>query len=183
MLVWLTASCVPVLIQQNVNGSNFFNRSWAEFKVGFNDTVGNYWLGNDLLSQLTLSRRYKLRFDINGRRTRNSRNHTWYYAEYSEFNVSGESRNYELHVSGYSGNAGDALIYSNGVMFTTYDRDNDQWTNSDYDENCAVYEGGGFWYRGCGWCHVNTVHDRDRPRWHTKRGSLYLQSTRMWLMC
>lgn len=60
----LSANCIPLLIQQNINGTNFFNRSWAEFKVGFNDTRGNYWLGNELLSQLTQSDRYKLRFDL-----------------------------------------------------------------------------------------------------------------------
>jgi len=73
-----TASCVPQLIQQNVDGSNFFNRSWAEFKLGFNDTTGNYWLGNELLHQLTQNGRYKLRFDLQVRRP----NLTWYYAEY-----------------------------------------------------------------------------------------------------
>ena len=150
----MTASCVPVLIQQNVNGFNFFNRSWAEFKVGFNDSSGNYRLGNDLLSQLTLNRRYKLRFDLQ------LRNLSWYYAEYSSFLVYGESRNYELHVSGYSGNiGGDALSNQNGRMFTTYDRDNDPWTDSHYN-NCAVFNGGGFWYKNCGWCSVNTVRGR-----------------------
>jgi len=170
----LTASCVPVLIQQNVNRSKFFNRSWAEFKVGFNDTRGNYWLGNDLLSQLTLSRRYKLRFDLQ------LRNLSWYYAEYSSFTVSGESRNYELHVSGYSGNAGDSLSYHNGMMFTTYDRDNDPFTVSRFNGNCAVLYGGGFWYKTRAFCLVNAVHFY----WSSRQtGRLYLQSTRMWLMC
>ena len=176
----MTASCVPVLIQQNVNGSiKFFNRSWAEFKVGFNDTRGNYWLGNDLLSQLTLSRRYKLRFDLQARG-----NLSWFYAEYSSFNVSGESRNYELHVSGYSGNVGDALRYSNGMMFTTYDRDNDPFTSSSYN-NCAVLYGGGFWYKNCALCRVNDGRGRDYFFWsslHTGR-RLFLESTRMWLTC
>ena len=175
MFVWLTATCVPVLIQQNVNGSvNFFSRSWAEFKVGFNDTLGNYWLGNDLLSQLTLSRPYKLRMDFQ------ARNLSWYYTEYSSFNVSGESHNYKLHVSGYLGNAGDALRWQTGMMFTTYDRDNDLWT-----DNCAVRMGGGFWYNGCGGCYVNSVrHPRDEFRsWSAQTGFLFLQATRMWLMC
>ena len=170
----MTASCVPVLIQQNVNGSKFFNRSWAEYKVGFNDTRGNYWLGNDLLSQLTLSRRYKLRFDLQ------LRNLSWYYAEYSSFFVYGESRNYELHVSGYSGNTGgDAFSGHNGMMFTTYDRDNDQWTG-----NCAVLYGGGFWYKDCASCRVNAALDSGYFFWHSPQtGTLRLQSTRMWLMC
>jgi len=176
----LTANCVPVLIQQNVHGSDFFNRSWAEFKVGFNDSLGNYWLGNDLLSQLTLSRSYKLRCDLQARD-----NHTWYYAEYSSFLVYAESRNYELLVSGYSGNAGDALRVHNGMMFTTYDRDNDPWGNNDYNKNCAVYNGGGFWYKSCSWCRINVVRGRgDDFRWYSSQtGHLLLQSSRMWLMC
>jgi len=156
----------------------FFNRSWAEFKVGFNDTRGNYWLGNDLLSQLTLSRRYKLRFDLQ------ARNLSWYYAEYSSFFVFGESRNYTLHVSGYSGNAGDLLSWHNGMMFTTYDRDNDPYTNSRYNNNCAVWLGGGFWYKTCAWCRVNAGLGRDYFYWLSRQtGRLFLESTRMWLMC
>ena len=86
-------NCVPLLIQQNVDGSNFFNRSWAEFKVGFNDTSGNYWFGNDLLSQLTMNGRYKLRFDLQGR------GRGWYYAEYTTFRVMSELNNYKLQVA------------------------------------------------------------------------------------
>ena len=128
-------NCIPVLIQQNVDGSDFFNRSWAEFEVGFNDSRGKYWIRNDLLSQLTLSGPYKLRFDLQ------LRNSSWYWAEYSRFTVLGESRNYELHVSGYSGNVGgEALGYHNGMMLCTYDRD----TDSTYKDNCAVLNGGGF---------------------------------------
>jgi len=111
-----------LLIQQNLHAYNFFNRSWAEFKVGFNDTRGNFWLGNDLLSQLTLTGRYKLKFDLQSRV-----NSSWYYAQYSTFLVSNETANYRLHVAGYSGNAGyDAFSYHDSRMFTTYDRDNDQ---------------------------------------------------------
>ena len=84
-------------MQQNVNGSNFFNRSWEEFKVGFNDSRGNYWLGNELLHQLTLKNPYKLRFDLQ------LRNGSWYYAEYSTFVVYSEAQNYKMGVGGYSG--------------------------------------------------------------------------------
>jgi len=109
------------MVQQNINGSDFFNRSWAEFKVGFNDSSGNYWLGNELLSQLTANSRYKLRFDLQSR----SNTSNWYHAEYSTFIVLTEARNYELQVAGYSGNAGyNAFGTSrhNGRMFSTYDR-------------------------------------------------------------
>jgi len=163
-----------LLIQQNINGSNFFNRSWAEFKVGFNDSIGNYWLGNDLLSQLTVNHRYKLKFDLQ------SRNHSyWYYAEYSTFRVLPERYNYELKVAGYSGNAGrDALSYQNGMMFTTYDRDNDLYS----PRNCAVYYGG-FWHRNCAHCGVNAARSGGDFWWVGLPGGWYLQSARMWLLC
>ena len=171
-----------MLIQQKVDGgSDFFNRSWDEFKVGFNDTRGNYWLGNELLSQLTLSGRYKLRFDLQA-----SANLSWYYAEYSSFVVYGESRNYELRVSeNLNGNAGDAFTYHNGMMFTTYDRDNDPWINSNYNGNCAVNDGGGFWHKRCSNSNVNAVRGRGNGfRWNSKEyGSLLLQTSRMWLTC
>jgi len=168
-----------LLIQQNVDGSEFFNRSWAEFKVGFNDTRGNFWLGNDLLHQLTASGRYKLRFDLQ------ATNGSWYYAEYSTFRVSNEAFNYAIQVSGYSGNAGDSLWYNNGAMFTTYDRDNDQRSY-----NCAASRGGGFWHKACTYCGVNVARGRpDDFRWRARVGTrddairFYLQSTRMWLTC
>ena len=177
-----TAKCIPVLIQQNVDGSNFFNRSWDEFKIGFDSTNGNYWIGNDRLSQLTLSGPYKLRFDLQ------LSNHSWYWAEYSRFTVLGESSNYTIQVSGYSGNAGDALAYQNGMMFTTYDRDNDRWNNerNSYNTaNCAVYHGGGFWYKDCSRCGVNIVRGRgdDFRWWTTAHDGVSLQTSRMWLTC
>ena len=139
----------------------------------------NYWLGNDLLSQLTQNGRYKLRFELQ------LRNLSWYWAEYSSFIVHSETTNYTMLVSGYSGNAGDALSDHNNMMFTTYDRDNDPWTHvrPDYRNNCATfYDGGGFWYKGCALCRVNAV---SRFHWEQPRSSYYfhLQTSRMWLTC
>jgi len=180
------ANCVPLLIQQNVDGSNFFNRSWAEFKVGFNNSVGNYWLGNELLSQLTVNDRYKLKFDLQSR----SNTSNWYHAEYSTFRVLTEADNYRLQVAGYSGNAGnDALSYHNGRMFTTYDRDNDLESGNNWSSaNCAVVFGGGFWYNNCFHCGVNVVGNNTQFSWYgfywkNLPGGRLLQSSRMWLQC
>jgi len=162
-----------LLIQQNDDGSNFFNRSWAEFRDGFGDPSDNYWLGNDLLSRLTRNNGYKLKFDLQ------SRNNTsnWYYAEYSTFRVLTETDNYKLQVAGYSGNAGwDAFGNHNGQMFSTYDRDNDLHSSL----HCAAYLGGGFWYNACSWCNVNGAR---HFYWDGLPGGIYLQSSRMWLQC
>ena len=171
------ADCVPLLIQRNVDGSFIFNRSWAEFRVGFNDSCGNYWLGNELLSRLTASGRYKLTFDLQSR----SNTSSWYLAEYSTFRVLKEASNYALHVSGYTGNASDSFSSHNGTMFSTYDRDNDDWTS----DNCAASRGGGFWFWNCDSVQVNVPRagGSEPFSWNNLPGGSELQSSRMWLRC
>ena len=151
------------------------NRSWAEYKVGFGDPSGNYWLGNDLLSQLTANNRYKLRFDLQQYGTGN-----WYNAEYSTFIVLSEADNYTLQVAGFSGNANyDALgLRQNGQKFSTFDRDNDLWS---YGNCAAVF--GGFWWRHCGLCRVNGASSTARFYWHGLPGDEDLQYSRMSLQC
>jgi len=167
--VLCAAFCVPLLIQQNVDGSNFFNRSWAEFKVGFKDSRGNYWLGNEPLHQLTVNGRYKLRVDLHN--TRGS----WYWAEYRGVAVLSEANSYKLMVSGYTGDCSDELSSQGAMDFTTYDRDNDWW----FQGNCAVWNGGGFWYKSCGDANVNTIRNRGNGfKWYYN-----LLSIRMMLMC
>jgi len=175
------ANCTALLIQQNDGWCRSMNRSWAEFKVGFGERSGNYWLGNDLLSQLTADNRYKLRFDLQHRRTG-----TWYYAEYSTFIVQSEADNYKLQVDGYSGNAGhDAFsLYQrhNGRQFSTFDRDNDGSSLF----NCAARHGGAFWYGTCGGCFVNGARGTGYFYWFNMlggRGGHDLEYSRMWLQC
>jgi len=179
MTVDYAANCIPLLIQQNVDGSDFFNRSWEEFKVGFNDTRGNYWLGNDLLSQLTQNGHYRLRFDL---LERGSPINRWHYPEYSSFVVSSEASNYRLKVTGYqfsghNDDTRDAFYHYHNAMFSTYDRDNDQSS-----DNCAVLNGGGFWYNNCNSVGVNAARDFTW-RWRPPVYGLNLQATRMWLLC
>jgi len=166
------ANCTPLLIQQN-DGSGGFNRPWADYKVGFGDPSGNYWLGNDLLSQLTANYRYKLSFNLQSRDTGN-----WYYAEYSTFRVVSEAESYMLQVDGFSGNASYGFGYHNYEKFSTFDRDNG-WDSS----NCAARHGGGFWWPGnCVGCRVNG--DRSTNfYWQDLPGGRHLQLSRMWLQC
>ena len=174
--VCFVANCTPLLIQQNYGWSGSMNRSWAEYKVGFGDPSDNYWLGNDLLSQLTAKYRYKLRFDLLSHNTGN-----WYYAEHSTFRVLSEAYNYKLLVGGFSGNASfDAFnAYHNGAQFSTFDGDNDLWLSG----NCAASHGNGFWWRrpSCGYCRVNAA--RGNFYWNGLPGGRNLQLSRMWLQC
>ena len=167
------ANC-SVLVQQNLGGSVFFNRSWAEFKVGFGNPKGNYWLGNERLSQLTLSGPCKLKFDLQSRNTSD-----WYTAEYRSFAVLPETDNYRMYVSGYSGDASDSFSSNSGTEFSTYDRDNDQVTY-----NCAVHTAGGFWHRRCTSADVNSAGTGSHSfGWYNLPGGRDLQTSRMWLQC
>jgi len=165
-----------LLIHQNINGSNFFNRSWLEFKVGFNDSRGNYWLGNELLHQLTKEARYKLQCHIQARS-----NGITYVAKYGIFLVGTEANNYILRVAHYSGNAGDSLSHHNGMMFTTYDRDNDL-----HSDNCAAVCAGGFWYGECYRAGMTVMIGRGGDfSWYDLPQSVGRQMTSasMWLTC
>jgi len=169
-----------LLIQQSVNGSDFFNRSWAEFKVGFNDSRGNYWLGNDLLHELTKEARYKLRCLVQARS-----NGIVYVANYDTFLVGSEANNYTLRVARYSGNAGDSMSYHNGMMFSTYDRENDP-KEGVYWEHCAQFLGGGFWYNGCFRAGVTVKKGRGGGfSWYGLPTSVgrEMMSASMWLTC
>jgi hypothetical protein len=174
----LVGKCYPILIQQNLDGSDFFNRTWREYRAGFGDPSGNYWLGNGRLSGLTRSKQYKLHIDLQCERTGQ-----WYVAEYSTFTVGGEADHYRLKVAGFSGTARqDALIYHSGMQFSAKDIDNDQWPAI----NCAASRGGGFWYRSCGYCNVNTMRRKgkgDSFGWYKLPGGQRLRTSRMWLLC
>ena len=93
-------------------------RSWAEYKVGFGYPSGNYWIGNELIHQLTANNRYKLKFDLQQR----NNPFNWYYAEYSTFIVHPESTNYTLQVAGYSGNQCSSIHHHHHVFITAYDK-------------------------------------------------------------
>ena len=170
------ANCIPLLIQQSVDGTYSFNRSWAEFKVGFNDSRGNYWLGNDLLHQLTKGARYKLQCIL--QRTYASQA-IYQLANYNIFLVGSESSNYTLSVGRYRGGPGDAMALHDGMMFSTYDRDNDFSSG-----NCAQQHGGGFWHNNCYNAGVTVMKGQgDGFVWKLPGWSYNLQRATLLLTC
>ena len=159
----------PILIQQHVDDSGFFDRSWNEFRTGFGDPSGNFWLGNEQIHQLSKDGRCKLRFDVQQKNTM-----AWFWAEYSTFIVADETNNYQLTVAGFSGNVNyDAFGPHNGNVFATSDQD--------VAANCAQSLGGGFWYNNCGKARVNAAgHWFD---WSQLSGGDNLMYSQMWLDC
>ncbi|XP_039976198.1 fibrinogen-like protein 1 [Xiphias gladius] len=177
------------VIQRRINGTETFNRSWAEYKDGFGDMnaeIGEFWLGNDNLHYITAQGNYSLRinledFDGNQR-----------YAEYKNFKVADEKDHYRLSFGAYVGTAGDALSGSHhfgvsewashqGMKFSTYDQDNDN-----YEKNCAKEDKGGWWFNKCHSAHLNGIYypnghysavTDDGVVWYTWRGWWYSLKT------
>ncbi|XP_035663836.1 microfibril-associated glycoprotein 4-like [Branchiostoma floridae] len=132
------------VIQRRQDGSVPFNRNWEDYKLGFGNKNGEYWLGNENIHLLTNQKNYSLRIDLCDWQGESR------YAEYSTFRVSGESDGYRLHISGYSGNAGDAMAHHDGMMFSTVDRDNDASSS----QHCSQNYGQAGWWFGC-YSHAN----------------------------
>ncbi|XP_071795628.1 uncharacterized protein [Asterias amurensis] len=54
-----------IVFQRRVNGSVNFNRSWAEYKKGFGSMDCEFWLGNEILHNLTdAERNWTIRLDL-----------------------------------------------------------------------------------------------------------------------
>ncbi|XP_077598165.1 fibrinogen beta chain [Stigmatopora nigra] len=157
-----------LLIQNRLDGSVDFGRRWDEYRRGFGNvafdvgkgycqTPGEYWLGNERISQLSKLGPTELLVEMED----------WtgakVHAQYRQFTMESESTNYVLAVSGYSGNAGNCLLdgalelfglnrtmtQHHGASFSTHDRDNDKWIPGDPSKQCAREDGGGWWYNRC----------------------------------
>ncbi|XP_069102666.1 angiopoietin-related protein 7-like [Argopecten irradians] len=166
------------VIQNRESGEVDFYRSWADYKNGFGDLNGNFWLGNEAIHDLTTSASV-LRIDLV----------PWLgdarYAEYSTFSVENEADDYRLTMSGFSGTVfHDAMSIHNGMRFSTFDDDNDVWGGG----SCAVLRTGGWWYRSCydanlnGAVYINGTEDFGSPIWNDfyKDGEwLVMMKTRM----
>ena len=126
-----------------------FNRSWDDYVDGFGDLKREHWLGLEKIHCLTASKGAELyidMYDCDG---------VGKYARYSYFHVEGNSVNYKLHFSGYSGTAGDsftAIVNLNGMQFTTRDHDNDQWSSGHCSQH---WEANRWWFNNCFRCNLN----------------------------
>ncbi|XP_052222090.1 techylectin-5B-like [Dreissena polymorpha] len=164
-----------IVIQRRADLSVNFNRTWADYKAGFGNLSGEFWLGNEHIYTLTKDKQRELRIDIN----------TWngkQYALYSNFSISSESEKYRLRLSGYSGDAGDGVGEHNGQSFSTFDADNDNMMQ----KCCACNFGGGWWYHSnyCSFTNLNgnrfgRAGRADGFEWWEGSGGNFLMSSSM----
>ncbi|XP_053379845.1 ryncolin-1-like [Mercenaria mercenaria] len=156
------------VFQRRLNGSVSFYRNWSDYKSGFGDTEGEFWLGNDVIHTMLSTGDGQLRIELEnfeGSRV---------YAEYDKFSNGDESSGYKLEVGRYSDTAGNSLSNHNGMKFSTVDRDNDIWST---DNSCAKKFKGCWWYRSCYRSNLNGVYhnteedpDQDGIVWSNWKG-------------
>ena len=90
------------MVQKRLDGSVNFYRGWDDYKRGFGNLSGEFWLGLDKIHRLT-RKRSKLRVDP-GDFSGNTA-----FAQYNLFEVGGEGNQYRLSTGTYSGKRLDLL--------------------------------------------------------------------------
>lgn len=130
------------VFQRREDGSVGFYRNWADYKAGFGNLEGEFWLGNNNLHLLTAKCCHELRIDMED--FENNRK----VAKYDTFTVGAEAEDYVLTAEGFSGDAGDSLTRHNGEPFMT----------KDHGKNlrCPLTYKGGWWYAAA--CHLANLN-------------------------
>ena len=137
-----------IVIQKRVPGGTVnFTRNWTDYENGFGDLSGEFWLGLRNIHCLTAREAHELRIDM---KLENGTSIAWIY---QIFMVAGPEDKYRLTIGGGAGQGGDAMTYSNGVQFSTFDSDNDQ-----YSRSCVTEHQGGWWYNACYRANLNGPH-------------------------
>ncbi|XP_022220889.2 ficolin-2-like [Drosophila obscura] len=126
------------VIARRTNGELNFFRNWTEYKRGFGDVRGDFFIGLDKLHAITKLQSHELYVNLEDFEG-NTR-----FARYDEFYIESENDLYRMSKLGaFTGDAGDSMKKCRNQKFSTYDRDNDQWENG----NCALYRMGPWWHR------------------------------------
>ena len=83
------------VFQKRIDGSVDFNRHWSDYKHGFGNLNGEFWLGLDRIHRLTLDNNSMLRVDLEDFEGGSA------YAEYNLFGVKSEHDKYQLILWSY----------------------------------------------------------------------------------
>ena len=86
------------IFQRRVDGSEDFYRNWTDYKTGFGNLSGEFWLGLDNFHRLSAGGQNVLRVDLESFENETA------YAVYESFSFGNESEAYILNVGNYSGN-------------------------------------------------------------------------------
>ena len=148
----------------------FLSKTYQDFKYGFGDFSGNFWLGLDVLHDLTSAHQHELYIgmeDSDGNLP---------FARYNEFSVGNKKSGYQLSLSTYNAkasdwtSAGDSLArHHNGQKFSALGMEGGSNCGSRY---------GGWWYKSC---NVEAVSSCNYMKWFTWSQNKELRSFIMYI--
>ena len=157
------------ILQRRVSPfSTSFNRNWEDYRAGFGNLTGEFWLGTDNIHRLAATPvSFRVDFDEGGNKL---------YAKYENFVVAGADDKYRWNMDSYSGNLSNAIYgrywhaphIQRGMQFSTPDQDNDGCS-------CSCTQSSGWWMN---WCGLANLNKRNTPSWaEDVRSSNYLSAT------
>ena len=94
------------IFQRRIDGSEDFYRNWTDYKNGFGNLNGEFWLGLDKIHRLTQSGQNVLRVDLES--FENERRH----AIFKKFLVGNEAEDYILNVGQYTGKNASKIFFT-----------------------------------------------------------------------
>ena len=83
------------VIQRRRDGTEDFNENWQDYKLGFGESDGEFWLGNEAIHSLTSRLTYVLRVDLTNGDAGAA------VAEYDMFSLDTEDNKYALRLGEY----------------------------------------------------------------------------------
>ncbi|XP_073829370.1 fibrinogen C domain-containing protein 1-like [Musca autumnalis] len=156
------------VILRRQDGSENFQRGWDDYRNGFGNPQGEFFVGLQKLHEMTTYEGPQELIVILGDWENEQR-----HAKYDLFEIGGEDEQYAIRQLGeYSGTAGDALAYHRGMKFSTLDHSNSGLCPRNY--------GGGWWFNNCVDSNLNSLYRRrgEAPEmqkilWSTWKGYNY----------
>ncbi|XP_023031622.2 fibrinogen-like protein 1 [Drosophila willistoni] len=152
-----------IVVHRRLDDRENFKRNWIDFRSGFGDLNGNFFIGLEKLHRITQTDIYELSIEIG------FHNDTFANVRYTHFKIGDETKQYELESLGeFRGMIDNRMALGIGQKFTTYDRDNDL----DRGWNCATVFYGAWWYDECGSPNLNgryytsATNSRDSMSWN-----------------
>ena len=158
------------VFQRRFDGSiSFANRMWDDYKNGFGNAEGEYWLGNEAVHHLTTQngidtviRIEATTFDGETR-----------FIESKGFWIENETNRYRLHAGTLI--AGDGEVYTDWVthnnnFFSTILHDHDTYAEG----NCAQIYSSGWWFHICFKVNLNGLYSHTHSTC-TRHNILYLE--------
>ncbi|KAI0243156.1 Angiopoietin-1 [Lamellibrachia satsuma] len=136
-----------------------FNRTWNDYKNGFGDVSGEFWLGLEKLYRITNQPYLKYSIRLEMKLTSG----VLHYLEYNDFYIGDEKERYKIANIGTATAKTVSYYIYKGHTFFTRDKDTSRKLGATYN---------GFWYHPTSTSYNYVLLNRNVPSWTGISGSV-----------